>query len=91
VLTLIVMDEDDAILAELVQMQRDRRIIVAAAVVGILASAALGVAFSLGALGAWTHSAGGARNPGALVFFVAPFAACMAIGYTVYALVRRLR
>lgn len=89
-LTLIDMDSDPVI-AEMIQMQRDRRILVVAAVVGIVASAALGMAFSLGALGAWTRSASGPGNPASLIFFIAPFAACMALGYAVHAVVRRLR
>ena len=81
-------EEDDPLITELIQTQRDRRIIVVAAVIGILASVALGVAFSLGGLGA---GAGGPRNPGGLIFFIGPFAVCLAIGYAVHALVRRLR
>jgi hypothetical protein len=76
-------DADDPLIVEVVQMQRDRMIIVVAAVIGIV--------FALGGLGTWSHHAGGGRNPGGLIFFVAPFAACMAIGYTVHAIVRHMR
>ena len=72
-------------------MRRDRNILVVAAVVGIVASATLAMAFSLGALGKLGHGAGGPGNPGALIFFIGPFAVCMAIGYAVHAVVRRLR
>ena len=72
-------------------MQRDRNILVVAAVIGIVASATLAMAFSLGVLGKLGHGAGGPGNPGALIFFIGPFAVCMAIGYAVHAVVRRLR
>ena len=69
--------------------RRQRTILVVAAVVGILASVCCGLAFTLDLFGSWTHGATGPRNPAALVFFVAPFAVCMAIGYAIHWVVRR--
>jgi hypothetical protein len=80
-------DRQDPLIAEITQLQRDRQIIVVAAVIGILASTALGMVFALGGL---AHG-GGPRNPGGVIFFVAPFAVCMAIGYAVHAIVRWTR
>ena len=84
-------DVQDPLIAELVQTQRDRGIIVVAAVIGIIASAACGIAFGLGALGHLGAHAAGARNPGGLLFFVAPFALCYGLGHALYAVVRRAR
>ena len=80
----------DPLIEEMLQTQRDRWILVVAAIIGIIASAALGMAFSLGALGGVT-GAGGPRNPAGLIFFVGPFAVCMGLGYIIHGLVRRLR
>jgi hypothetical protein len=80
----------DPLIDEMIQMQRDRWILVVAAVIGILAGAVLGVAFSLGAL-ASTSGATGPRNPAALIFFIGPFAICMGLGYAIHAIVRWLR
>jgi hypothetical protein len=85
------MSDLDARIAEVAQAQKDRTIIVVAAVIGIIASAALGLAFTLGGLGNAASGASGARNPASLIFFVGPFAVCMAIGYLVHAIVRRRR
>ena len=71
--------------------QRDRHIVVVAAVIGILASVALGVAFAAGGLGEWTDGARGAGNPAGLIFFIAPFAICMGLGYLVHRVVRASR
>ena len=81
----------DDLVDEMLQTQRDRRIIVVAAVIGIVASAVVGVAFSLGALGGLAAGSGGPRDPGGLIFFVAPFAICLGLGHAVHAIVRRLR
>ncbi len=82
-------EAQDPLIAELVQTQRDRQIVVVAAVVGILASAACGIAFGLGG---FAHlGASGARNPAGLVFFVAPFFVCYGLGYVLHAVVRRAR
>jgi hypothetical protein len=67
--------------------QRARWVLVVAAVVGIIASATLGLALAFGAFD--IRGTSGPRNPGALVFFVGPFAACMAIGYVVHAILTR--
>ena len=83
-------DTLDPLIDEMIRTQRDRRIIVVAAVIGILASAAMGIAFSLGSLGGLAAGAAGMRNPGGLIFFVAPFAICLGLGYMIHALVRRL-
>ena len=55
--------------------QRARWVLVVAAVVGIIASATLGLALAFGSLDI--------RNT------VAPFAACMAIGYVAHAILTR--
>ena len=67
--------------------QRARWVLVVAAVVGIIASATLGLAYTFGAFDG--RGATGPRNPGALGLFVGPFAACMAIGYVVHAILTR--
>jgi len=77
----------DAALTE----QRDRRIIVVAAVIGIVASVIAGVLFATGSLGEWTRGASGNRNPAGLIFFVAPFAICLGIGHIVHRIVRSRR
>jgi hypothetical protein len=77
----------DRLIENFRQAQRARWVLVVAAVVGIVASATLGMAFALGAFE--VRGSGGHRNPGALVFFVAPFAGCMAIGYVVHAILQR--
>jgi len=71
--------------------QRDRRVIVAAAVLGIIASVITGLMFATGALGEWTRGASGTRNPAGLVFFVAPFAICLGLGHIVYRIIRSRR
>ena len=64
---------------------RDRRIrsytLVPMIILGVLAGAAGGLAFALGAFGAM-H--GGPRNPGGLIFFIAPPLVCWAIGSIAY-------
>ncbi len=79
-------ETNDPLLEEMIRTQRDRNIIVIAAVIGIVASAVVGIGFSLSGL-----AASGPRNPGGLIFFVGPFAICMALGYAIHACVRRLR
>ena len=74
------------------ELERDRKarsILVVAAVVGIVASASLGIGFALGAFEA--TGASGPRNPAALIFFVGPFVACMVVGTVIGWFVRRLR
>ena len=72
----------DVLIEELAREQRYRWVLVIAAVVGILASAILGIGFALGHITA--PGATGPRNPGALVFFVVPFAVAMVIGGAIY-------
>ncbi len=71
--------------------QRDRRIIVVAAVIGILASVICGLAFATGGFGSWANGASGGRSPAGLIFFVAPFAICLGIGHIVFRIVRARR
>jgi hypothetical protein len=76
-------------LADFQQAQRDRIVIVVAAVIGIVASFVIGLGVPMGMLGhEWTHAMGGMRNPGLLIFFIGPFAVAMGLGYAVYGLVR---
>ncbi|HUJ63840.1 MAG TPA: hypothetical protein VLX92_35310 [Kofleriaceae bacterium] len=75
----------DELIEEMARERKHRVVLLIAAVIGILASAAGGLAFALGAIG---RGAATMRNPGALVFFVAPFAVAMAIGYAIYGVLR---
>jgi hypothetical protein len=70
--------------------QRDRRFLVVFAVIGIVTSAACGVGFSLGALGA-VRGAYGDHSVAPVAFFVTPFAVCMGVGYLMYRLRRARR
>jgi len=76
----------DAEIAALQRDQRHRTVLIVAAIVGIVASTLLGMAFALGGLD--VHGAGGPRNPASLFFFVAPFAVSMGIGYAIYGVLR---
>lgn len=78
----------DALIAEIAREQRYRRVLVAAAVVGIIASSGCGIAFALGGFDA--PGATGPRNPGGLAFFVLPFAASMVVGGAIYHALRWL-
>lgn len=71
----------DPLIEEMARERRRRVVLVVAAVIGIVTSAVTGIGFALGAFGG---GAATARNPGALIFFVAPFAIAMAIGYAIY-------
>lgn len=82
------MDESDPLVDEIVRTRRDRLPLVIAAVVGIIAGVALGMGYTLGALGS---AANGARNPAALIFFIGPPIITMSIGYAVHVLRRRRR
>ena len=84
-----VTEPPDPLIAELHRELRHRRVLVVAAVIGILSGAATGIGFVLGAFGKTAMGPIGARNPGLLVFFIGPPAVCMAIGYAIYAAVRR--
>jgi hypothetical protein len=77
------MTEVDELIVELQREQRRRMVLVVAAVIGIVASAMTGMGFALGGM-----AGGGPRNPGALLFFVGPFALAMGLGYVVYGLLR---
>jgi hypothetical protein len=70
---------------QLAQSQRHRRVLVVAAVIGIVAGALGGMAFALGGIG---QGAATMRNPGSLIFFLGPFAVSMAIGYAIYGVLR---
>jgi hypothetical protein len=78
------MSQVDELIVELQRERRHRMVLVVAAVIGIVASAMTGIGFALSGMGAGA----GARNPGALLFFVGPFALAMGIGYAVYGLLR---
>lgn len=81
----------DPMVDELKREQRERRVLVVAAVIGIVAGALCGVGYALDAFGGFARGAGGSRNPAALIFFVAPFGVCMGIGFVIYKIRGRLR
>jgi hypothetical protein len=83
-------DSPDPLISEIRREQRHRLVIVVAAVVGIISGVATGMASVLGALSV-TRAPNGLRSPGLLVFFVGPPILCMAIGYAIFALLRRRR
>lgn len=72
-------------------LTRERRIrsytLIPLVVVGIFAGAFVGLAFSLGSFGPIPGN--GHRNPGALIFFIAPPAVCWALGWIAYKLALR--
>jgi uncharacterized membrane protein YidH (DUF202 family) len=78
------MTDLDQMIEDFARERRHRMVLVVAAVIGIVAGALIGIGASLQGL----SGAGGARNPGMLVFFVAPFMAAMAVGYAIYGLLR---
>lgn len=71
----------DELIEAFAREHRYRGVLVAAAVIGIVASAAVGIAHALGA-GSW----GNAGEPRAAIFglFALPFAASMMIGAGIY-------
>jgi hypothetical protein len=79
----------DPLIAELHRERRYRRVLVVAAVIGILAGVATGIGFVLGAFGTAAMSPIGGRNPGLLIFFIGPPAVIMALGYAIFAAARR--
>lgn len=84
-------DAPDPLIGELHREQRHRRVLVVAAVIGIVSGVATGMGFVLGAMGDAARAPIGPRSPGLLVFFVGPPIVCMAIGYVIFALLRRRR
>jgi hypothetical protein len=81
----------DPLVDEIRRDRRDRRVLVIAAAIGIIAGTVIGMAFVLGAVG---HAAGGDRwfhDHDVLLFIVGPPLVSMAIGYAIYALKRRRR
>jgi len=74
----------DLMIEDFARQRRHRMVLVVAAVIGIVAGSMIG----LGATLVGVTGAGGARNPAMLAFFLAPFAATMAIGYAVYGALR---
>ena len=85
------MADPDPLVEEIVRARRDRRPLVIAAVVGIIAGAALGMGFTLGALGSASEGTHGFHTPAALLFFIGPPIVSMTIGYAAVALRRRRR
>jgi hypothetical protein len=78
------MTDLDLMIEDFARERRHRMVLVIAAVIGIVARSMIGIGASL----VGVSGAGGARNPGMLVFFVAPFFATMAVGYAIYGLLR---
>lgn len=81
----------DPVIEDALTEQRDRRVIVVAAVIGIIASIVCGLGFTLGMFGDEVRGAAGARNPAGLLFFGAPFVICLGIGHLVHRIVRARR
>jgi len=84
-------DLPDPLIGEIRREQRHRLVIVVAAVVGIISGVATGMASVFGALSGAIRAPVGPRSPGLLVFFIGPPILCMAIGYAIFALLRRRR
>ncbi len=83
--------DPDPLIEEIVRARRDRLVLVIAAVIGIVVGAVLGMGFTLGAFGSAVDGARHPRSPAALLFFVAPLAVTMPVGYLVYLAIRRRR
>lgn len=79
-------DNQDPLVGEIQREGRERRVLVIAAAIGIVAGVVLGMVYMLGAIG---H----ARNQGSLplVFFVGPPILSMAIGYAIFVARKRRR
>jgi hypothetical protein len=82
--------QPDPLIDEIQRDRRDRRVLVIAAAIGIIAGAVIGMAFMLGAIGdaaarrhSWFH------DHYVLLFIVGPPLISMAIGYAIFALRRR--
>ena len=80
--------EPDPLVAEIVRERRDRRVLVVAAAIGIIASAIVGMAVVLGAIGGAAYHA---RGHALLIFVLGPPLVSMAIGHAIFALRRRGR
>jgi uncharacterized membrane protein YidH (DUF202 family) len=80
------MTDDERWLEEFTRERRHRIVLIVAAVIGILASVALGMASALNLI-SWSGTTG-ARNPAMLIFFVGPFMVSMGLGYAIYGLIR---
>jgi hypothetical protein len=85
------MADSDPLVEEIVRARRDRRPLVIAAVIGIVTGAALGMGFTLGALGSASQGTHGLHDPAALLFFIGPPIVSVAIGYAMVVLRRRRR
>lgn len=72
----------DELVEQFAREHRYRGVLVVAAVVGIIASAVVGIAFSLG--GIELSSVNGTHEGGALALLVVPFAASMVVGSGIY-------
>jgi len=65
-------EDQDPLIGELQRERRDRRVLVVAAAIGIIAGVVIGMIAMLGGLGPAAAAAGGLRSHGALAFFVGP-------------------
>ena len=74
------MRRDHELIEHMTRAQRYRGVLVAAAVIGIVASAVVGIAYSLGGIGEPARM----RDSSALGMLVLPFAASMVVGGGVY-------
>jgi hypothetical protein len=74
------MRRGDEMIEDITRAQRYRGVLVVAAVIGIVASAAVAIATSVGGLG----PSGNLRDSSTLGFLVLPFAASMVVGGGVY-------
>jgi len=84
--------DPDPLVDEIQRDRRDRRVLVVAAAIGIIAGAIIGVAFVLGALGDAAYQTHGLfRDHDVLLFIAGPPLVSMAIGYAIFALRRRRR
>jgi hypothetical protein len=82
-------DSSDLLVGEIRRERQHRRVIVVAAVIGIVTGVATGMAFVLGAFGDAARDPIGTRNSALVIYFVGPPIVCMAIGYAIFALLRR--
>jgi CHASE2 domain-containing sensor protein len=85
-----VADDPDPLVEELLRARRDRRPVLVGAAIGIVLGVTFGMASFLGALGSAVEGEQ-ARNHAAIVYFVAPLAIGLGLGYAVYGVRRRRR